>query len=193
MPLIEHDGRDYALQIMYAVPDDAWYLELHEAAREIHLVTAIVPDEDPDREPTVRFDERGGHRDVPYEVMRWFMDRVAAEIENSRAWMALDPPLVEVVRQLRQVFQGAVSEEDFPPLLVVLSDLLSQRNLGLVVEGAFGIDRDEAVHAAASALSSAPSPGKPSRRAVRALRERMAADGWTVTDDGRSPSGTTYE
>ncbi|WP_351223394.1 hypothetical protein [Streptomyces sp. NPDC002133] len=77
--------------------------------------------------------------------------------------------------------------------MVVLSDLLSRRNLGLVVEGAFGIDRHAAVHEAVYAAASAQSPGKPSRRAVRALRERMAADGWTVTDDSRPPSGTTYE
>ncbi|WP_351223392.1 hypothetical protein [Streptomyces sp. NPDC002133] len=33
MPLIEHDGRDDALQIMYAVPDDAWYLDSYGTSR----------------------------------------------------------------------------------------------------------------------------------------------------------------
>ncbi|MFJ7128464.1 hypothetical protein [Streptomyces sp. NPDC098101] len=43
------------------------------------VVMAVVPDEDPAREPVVCFDPNGGHQHVPYPVMRWFMDRVDEE------------------------------------------------------------------------------------------------------------------
>ncbi|MFE7774687.1 hypothetical protein ACFU5O_12410 [Streptomyces sp. NPDC057445] len=189
MPLIKHDAGAYALQILYSVPDDAWYLELDDAAKGTTLMTAIVPDEEPGREPTVCFNADAGHRDVPYEVMRWFMDQVAEEIRNSRGWMGLQPELVETIRQLRQVFLGVVAEDEYPPLLVILSGLHSEHDVGLVVEGAFGIDRDEAVAAAASALSH----GRPSPGEVRALRARMADEGWTISDADRAGSGRTYE
>ncbi|WP_406422191.1 hypothetical protein [Streptomyces sp. NBC_00842] len=59
-------GQGYAIERCYSVPDDAWYLELagtDPAGRT--FLTAIVPDEDPDRTPTVCFDERTGHLDIP--------------------------------------------------------------------------------------------------------------------------------
>ncbi|KAA0930210.1 hypothetical protein FGF04_26580 [Streptomyces apricus] len=46
---------------------------VHEhVAGQRTLVTAVVPDEDPAREPTVCSTPNAGHTDVPYEVMRWF-------------------------------------------------------------------------------------------------------------------------
>jgi len=96
----EHSGRRFAVQFMYAVPDDAWYVELSEAVPApvewadipgavTHLpgpafMVAVVPDEDPRREPTVHFPSIS-EQVVPFEVMRWFMEKVAEEVERCRA------------------------------------------------------------------------------------------------------------
>ncbi|MFD5620776.1 hypothetical protein [Streptomyces yangpuensis] len=110
-----HSDGDCAITAMYSVPDDAWYLELEHVAGQRHLVTAIVPDEDPAREPTVCFDPQAGHVDVPYAVMRWFMHQVDEEVRTSRAWMRLRPELVEIIHRLRQEYMGAIDDDDFPP------------------------------------------------------------------------------
>ncbi|MET9776869.1 hypothetical protein ABZ023_21820 [Streptomyces sp. NPDC006367] len=94
--LREHAGRHYAVLFHYALSDDAWAVELSEArpapagsgAAVTHLpgspcLVALVPDEDPNLEPTVRVyspDERV----VPYEIMRWFMEEVADQVERCR-------------------------------------------------------------------------------------------------------------
>jgi len=99
----EHTGRHYAVQFHYALPDDAWCVELSEAVpapeswadipnAETHLpgaacLTAVVPDEDPDLDPTIRVHSPGGHA-IPYEIMRWFMERVAEQVEGCRAGFA---------------------------------------------------------------------------------------------------------
>jgi hypothetical protein len=79
--LLHHAGRRYAVQSSYALPFDAWSLELSEAVPApawwadlpgaptslpgAAFVLAFVPDEDPDVEPTVHFDRRHGHV-IPY-------------------------------------------------------------------------------------------------------------------------------
>ncbi|MFE5398683.1 hypothetical protein ACFQ9U_29515 [Streptomyces sp. NPDC056568] len=95
--LHEHLGRHYAVLFHYALPDDAWAVELSEAvptaaespdSAVTHspgpaFLVALVPDEDPNLQPTVRMwspDERV----VPYEVMRWFMRQVADQVERCR-------------------------------------------------------------------------------------------------------------
>ncbi|MET8438455.1 hypothetical protein ABZV61_38220 [Streptomyces sp900116325] len=47
---------------------------------------AFVPDEDPSLEPTVHIHSHDEHV-VPYEIMRWFMGAVAAQVEHCRAAM----------------------------------------------------------------------------------------------------------
>ncbi|MGW7212123.1 hypothetical protein [Streptomyces collinus] len=106
--LREHAGRHYAVLFHYALPDDAWAVELSEArpapvnsdAAVTHLpgsacLVALVPDEDPNLEPTVRVyspDERV----VPYEIMRWFMEQVADQVERCRiAFEQGEPEAVE--------------------------------------------------------------------------------------------------
>ncbi|WP_327435708.1 hypothetical protein OG279_09775 [Streptomyces sp. NBC_01201] len=116
MAIPSPDG-DYSLTTMYSVPDDAWYLELDLVAVHRTVVTAIVPDEDPAREPTVCFDVHGDHLDIPYSVIRWFMDHVEAETRTSRGWMRLRPELVEVIRRMRQEHSGVISDEEFPAAL----------------------------------------------------------------------------
>ncbi len=97
--LREHAGRHYAIQIHYALPDDAWAVELSEAvpapaawaenpAAERHLpgaafLVAFVPDEDPNLEPTVHIHSHDEHV-IPYEIMRWFMEQAAEQVERCR-------------------------------------------------------------------------------------------------------------
>lgn len=44
---------------------------------------AFVPDEDPDMEPTVHIHSHDEHV-IPYEIMRWFMEQVAEQVERCR-------------------------------------------------------------------------------------------------------------
>ncbi|MFE9168851.1 hypothetical protein ACFYNZ_04870 [Streptomyces kebangsaanensis] len=97
--LREHAGRHYAVQFHYALPDDAWAVELSEAvpasvawaenpSAESHLpgaafMVAFVPDEDPHLEPTVHIHSHDEHV-IPYEIMRWFMEQVADQVERCR-------------------------------------------------------------------------------------------------------------
>ncbi|MER7910433.1 hypothetical protein [Streptomyces sp. NPDC096068] len=137
MPLRHPDG-DYAITTMYSVPDDAWYLELDLVAVQRNLVTAIVPDEDPAREPTVCFNPHAEHTDIPYDVMRWFMHQVDEEIRTSRAWMRLRPELVEIIRQLRQEYMGVIDDDSFPRVLADVRLTVREADLPDVLEAAFG-------------------------------------------------------
>ncbi|MGW1213644.1 DUF3349 domain-containing protein [Streptomyces sp. NPDC002499] len=94
--------------------------------------------------------------------------------------MDLEPHLAEVVDQLRLVFPTGVHEDDvdYGPLLVVLSDLLSERNLGVVVEAAFGLDP----HVVRNQAAAAQSHRKPPAEQVERLKERMTERGWYLED-----------
>ncbi|EFL12844.1 hypothetical protein [Streptomyces sp. C] len=141
MPPLHPDG-DHAVSAMYSVADDAWYLELQRAAGQEHLATAIVPDEDPAREPTVHFHPGGGRTDVPYEVMRWFMDHVDERIRLFRGWMGLRPELVEVIHRLRQEYLGLIADEDFPHVLAEMRAAIPEADLPAVLDAAFGRNPD---------------------------------------------------
>ncbi|MCH5671597.1 DUF3349 domain-containing protein [Streptomyces gilvus] len=93
----------------------------------------------------------------------------------------MEPHLAEVVDQLRLVFPAGIPEgdADYGPLLVILSDLLCERNLGVVVEAAFGLDRHVVRNQAAAALSIR----QPSARQVEQLKQRMVERGWYLEDD----------
>ncbi|MEZ0069994.1 hypothetical protein ABIA32_006042 [Streptacidiphilus sp. MAP12-20] len=80
----------------------------------------------------------GQHQDIPYEVMRWFMDRVEEEIRTSRAWMRLRPELVEIIHRLRQEYLGAIDDDDFPDVLAEVRAAVPEADLPAVLEGAFG-------------------------------------------------------
>lgn len=99
--LLEHAGRHYAALFHYALPDDSWRLELSEAVpvpdradipgaekyrHGTALIAALVPDEDPSLEPTVHLCSLNDCF-IPYEVMRWFMQYVDAEVQSCRAAM----------------------------------------------------------------------------------------------------------
>lgn len=91
----------------------------------------------------------------------------------------LDAPLERVVQQLRAAFPAGVSEQDFEPLMVVLWEGLSQRNLGLVMEEFSGVDRDEIAHLATVAYNK--------RRAlqhrVTEIEALLAQHGWDPDED----------
>ena len=94
-----HAGRHYAIQFHYALLDDAWCVELSEAVpapiawaaipnAETHMpgavfLVAVIPDEDPDLEPTVHIHSHDEHV-IPYEIMRWFMEQVAEQVKRCR-------------------------------------------------------------------------------------------------------------
>ncbi|MEU7112509.1 hypothetical protein [Streptomyces sp. NPDC046182] len=145
MPLISHESADYALQILYSVPDDAWYLELDHVAGDRTVLTAVVPDEDPAREPTVCVDPVAGHHHIPYGVMRWFMEHVEEEIRTSRGWMRLRPELVEIIRELREEYLGVIDDERFGPVLAELRASVPAEDLPAVLEAAFGRSADGSV------------------------------------------------
>ncbi|MCT4354223.1 hypothetical protein M5362_13900 [Streptomyces sp. Je 1-79] len=145
MPLIPHEGGSYALQILYSVPDDAWYLELDHLAGNTTVLTAVVPDEDPSREPTVCVDPVSGHHRIPYDVMRWFMEQVAEEIRTSRGWMRLRPDLVDIIRALREEYLGVIDDERFGPVLAELRATVPAGDLPAVLEAAFGRSADGSV------------------------------------------------
>ncbi|MER6678858.1 hypothetical protein [Streptomyces sp. NPDC000983] len=95
--LREHAGRHYAVRFHYALPDDAWAVELSEAVPVpatsaespgvgshvpgAAFLVAFVPDEDPGLEPTVHIHGHHEH-DIPYEIMRWFMEQVGDQVER---------------------------------------------------------------------------------------------------------------
>ncbi|MER6154773.1 hypothetical protein ABT147_04420 [Streptomyces sp. NPDC001868] len=92
--LRDHAGIHYAIQFHYALPDDAWCVELSEAVpapaawAETHrpgvaFLVAVIPDEDPDLEPTVHIHSHDEHV-IPYEVMHWFMEHVAEQVARIR-------------------------------------------------------------------------------------------------------------
>ncbi|OKJ65223.1 hypothetical protein AMK27_05275 [Streptomyces sp. CB02009] len=140
--VFRHPDGDYAITAMYSVPDDAWYLELNLVAGERTLMTAIVPDEEPAREPTVCFYPNAARTEVPYEAMRWFMHQVDEEIRSSRAWMQLRPELVEIIYQLRQEHMGAIDDDDFPQVLADVRTTVPEEDLPAVLEAAFGRNPD---------------------------------------------------
>jgi hypothetical protein len=129
---------DYGITSLYSVPDEAWYLELDLVGRQRAVVAAIVPDEDPAREPTVCFEPPEDHLDIPYAVMAWFMSVVEGEISRSRAWMRLRPDLVEVVHALRQEHLGFVDDDDFDGVLAGLRSTVAESDLPAVLAAAFG-------------------------------------------------------
>lgn len=91
------------MQFHCSLPTSAWCVELSEAVpapeswadrpnSPAHLpgpsfIMAAVLDEDPKAEPTVHVRSPEGYA-IPYEVMLWFMERVAEEVERCRAAMS---------------------------------------------------------------------------------------------------------
>lgn len=95
----EHAGRYWA--VTRSEPDNVWCLELSEAVPAPaswasrpnavthvpgrNLVVAVIPCEDPTAEPTVDFMRSAEEVSIPYEIMRWFMELVAQDVQYCRA------------------------------------------------------------------------------------------------------------
>ena len=58
--------------------------------------------------------------DLPYDVIRRFMDQVDTEIRTSRAWVRFGPDLVAVIHRLRQEHMGATDDAGLPHVLAEL-------------------------------------------------------------------------
>ncbi|MFC9972089.1 hypothetical protein ACFVH6_14490 [Spirillospora sp. NPDC127200] len=71
--MLEDDGKLYELQAFYAVPDDAWSVELTDLTDGRPLAHTLIPDEDPGRPCQVRALEPG----IPLEVLRHYLVTVA--------------------------------------------------------------------------------------------------------------------
>ncbi|MER7173285.1 hypothetical protein [Streptomyces mesophilus] len=105
--LREHAGRHYAVRFTYALPDDAWAVELSEAvpapvegaeglSGQRYLpgsafLVAFVPDEDPHQEPSLHIHSHDEHV-IPYEIMCWFMEQVADQVERCRIAFGQEGP-----------------------------------------------------------------------------------------------------
>lgn len=98
--LREHAGRHFAVEFLYALSADSWAVELSEAVPAPDtwadvpdspeylpgpaFLVGLVPDEDPSLEPTVHVRSHDGHV-VPFDVMVWFMQKLADEVDRARA------------------------------------------------------------------------------------------------------------
>ncbi|WP_416875014.1 hypothetical protein [Kitasatospora sp. SC0581] len=131
---------DYSVTTGYDPSDDAYFLELQLRADPRALVAAVVPDEDPAREPTISLDPRGRAVDIPYEVMRWFLRLVEEEADAVRAWMRLRPELVALVHRLRQEHQGVIDDEGFPGVLAEVRAAVPEADVAAVLRAAFGAE-----------------------------------------------------
>ncbi|MFJ9691734.1 hypothetical protein [Kitasatospora sp. NPDC101183] len=130
-------GGEYAITSLYSPSEDAYVLELNRVADQRFVAAAVVPDEDPAKEPYLSFDPREPEVRLPYEVMRWFMDQVAEEVEFARGWMRLRPELVAVVGPLRLRYSGSISEEDLPGVLAAIRAAVPEEDVATVLEAAF--------------------------------------------------------
>ncbi|GAA2101978.1 hypothetical protein GCM10009759_36120 [Kitasatospora saccharophila] len=140
---VPHPAGEFRITTLYSVPDDAWYLELdHLPSGGTTLMLAIVPDEDPAREPSVCVCTPTGsgaeHIDIPVPVLRWYLEQVEREVENCRAWMRLRPEVVSLIKELRDEYGGGIGDEHYPPVLARLRAELAQDDLADVLPHAFG-------------------------------------------------------
>ncbi|MFF2624804.1 hypothetical protein ACFVUN_03415 [Kitasatospora griseola] len=143
MSRIPSPDPDFAVTAIYALPEDAWYLELdHLPSGGATVLLGIVPDEDPDREPSVCAGGADPHIDIPVPVLRWFLELVDEQIADSRAWMQLRPELVAMIKELIDEYRGAIDEDEYAALLARLRAELSPADVAEVVRGAFRREYD---------------------------------------------------
>ncbi|MBF9073906.1 hypothetical protein [Streptacidiphilus fuscans] len=103
--LRKHAGRHYAVRFRYALPDNAWAVELSEAVPApdawAHMLV-VAADVDGRLQVRVLIGDEG-HQEVrpgqvglrvgdvgPYQIMRWFMEQVTGQVERCRIAYAKD-------------------------------------------------------------------------------------------------------
>lgn len=93
----------------------------------------------------------------------------------------MESHLLRVVSLLAEAFPDGLDEADVAPLLVVLSEGMSEENVGITAGAFLRIHESEATWLAVEALSTT---GSRLRRArVEALRARMVSHGWDPDED----------
>ncbi|MFB9368901.1 hypothetical protein ACWCYY_32365 [Kitasatospora sp. NPDC001664] len=123
----------YKAAEVYDPSEEAWQLELRGPQNQL-LMVALIPDEDPSEEPTLHFESPEPHSVVPYDVVRWYVDRVDEAIHEIRAWMRLRPELVATVHRLQQEYYGGwIEDADFPALLAELRTAIPEPDLPAVL------------------------------------------------------------
>ncbi|MFD5560350.1 hypothetical protein [Kitasatospora griseola] len=143
MSRIPSPDPDFAVTAIYVLPDDAWHLELdHLPSGGITVLAGIVPDEDPEREPSVWVGGIDPCIHIPVPVLRWFLELVDEQIADSRAWMQLRPELVAMIKELIDEYRGAIDEDEYAVLLARLQSELPPADVAEVVRGAFRREYD---------------------------------------------------
>ncbi|WP_229847875.1 hypothetical protein [Kitasatospora griseola] len=143
MPGIPSPDPDFAVTAIYVLPDDAWHLELdHLPSGGITVLAGIVPDEDPEREPSVWAGGIDPCIHIPVPVLRWFLELVDAQIAASRAWMQLRPELVVTIKELIDEYRGAIDDDEYAVLLARLRAELPPADVAEVVRSAFRREYD---------------------------------------------------
>ncbi|MFJ8046177.1 hypothetical protein ACIRBX_37290 [Kitasatospora sp. NPDC096147] len=128
----------YKVAEVYSPSEDAWQLELRGPQNQL-LMVALIPDEDPSEEPTLHYASPGPHTVVPYDVVRWYVDRVDEAIREIRAWMRLRPELVATVHRLQQEHYGGwIDDAGFPALLAGLRTAVPEADLAVVLAAGLG-------------------------------------------------------
>ncbi|MER7662524.1 MULTISPECIES: hypothetical protein [unclassified Streptomyces] len=93
----------------------------------------------------------------------------------------MESHLLRVVALLEEAFPDGLDQADVAPLLIVLSEGMSEENVGITAGAFLRIHEAEATWMAVEALSTA---GNRLRRArVEALRARMVGHGWNPDED----------
>ncbi|MFJ1791343.1 hypothetical protein [Kitasatospora griseola] len=134
---------DFALTATYVLPDDAWHLELdHLPSGGVTVLAGIIPDEDPEREPSVCAGGTDEVVHIPVPVLRRFPELVDEQIAASRAWVQLRPELVATIKELIDEYRGAIDEDEYAVLLARLESELPPADVAEVVRGAFHREYD---------------------------------------------------
>ncbi|MEV7601558.1 hypothetical protein AB0O91_29765 [Kitasatospora sp. NPDC089797] len=130
-------GRAHGITAGYDLSDDSYVLELNRVTDGRTLLAAIIPDEDPAREPVISVNPGLQPTEIPYEVMRWFLQQVEEEIDTVRAWMLLRPELVTLIHELIQEYRGAVDDAGFPAVLARVRAAVPAADVTTVIQAAF--------------------------------------------------------
>ncbi|MFC7220763.1 hypothetical protein ACFQLX_21760 [Streptomyces polyrhachis] len=70
----------------------------------------------------------------------WYLELTSSGINGP--WMQLRPELVEVIHRLRQDYQGAVDDGDFPHVLAQVRAAVPAADVPAVLAAAFGPNPD---------------------------------------------------
>ncbi|WP_326798313.1 DUF3349 domain-containing protein [Streptomyces sp. NBC_01808] len=89
----------------------------------------------------------------------------------------MEAHLLPVVAMLEEAFPAGVGDEDYLPLLAVLSEGLNEWNVGVVGSAFLGVEHHRVMNDAARPLARAQ------RERAGVLRRRLAACGWDPDED----------